>query len=448
MKYILTIMLAFAFLLNANAQTTKTIYTCPMHPEVQQAAPGKCPKCGMDLVAKKVTVKAAAKPVQNPPAKKPAPKAAPTKKDMPPMKDMQKPTAEMQHNQMPAMPEADVKYTCPMHADVVSDKPGSCPKCGMDLVQKKKENNENKSHQMHTDFSADENADKSSFQGKTVRYDLYVTDTTVNFTGKKRHAYAINGQIPAPVLYFTEGVTAEIYLHNRLKKEETSLHWHGVILPNWEDGVPYLTTKRIGPGETHLYKFKVVQNGTYWYHSHSGLQEQAGLYGTLIFRKRDDGAMENKYAAVLPLMLSEWTDEKPNQVMRRLHTANDWYAIKKGSVQSYAEAIKHNAFGTKLKNEWLRMKAMDVSDVYYDKFLINGKPSSGQPQFKAGDKVRLRVVNGGASSYFWLNYGGGKIKVVKNYDHNIISAKAIIVRKFTLQTIEYTIKITELIHAY
>ena len=276
-------MLAFAFLLNANAQTTKTIYTCPMHPEVQQAAPGKCPKCGMDLVAKKVTVKAAAKPVQNPPAKKPAPKAAPTKKDMPPMKDMQKPTAEMQHNQIPAMPEADIKYTCPMHADVVSDKPGSCPKCGMDLVQKKKENNENKSHQMHTDFSADENADKISFQGKTVRYDLYVTDTTVNFTGKKRHAYAINGQIPAPVLYFTEGDTAEIYLHNRLKKEETSLHWHGVILPNWEDGVPYLTTKRIGPGETHLYKFKVVQNGTYWYHSHSGLQEQAGLYGTLIF---------------------------------------------------------------------------------------------------------------------------------------------------------------------
>lgn len=433
MKYILTIMFAIAFFVNADAQTTKTIYTCPMHPEVQQAAPGKCPKCGMDLVAKKVTVKAAAKPVQNPPAKKPAPKAAPTKKDMPPMKDMQKPTAEMQHNQMPAMPEADVKYTCPMHAEVVSDKPGSCPKCGMDLVQKKKENNQNKSHQMHTDFSADENADKISFQGKTVRYDLYVTDTTVNFTGKKRHAYAINGQIPAPVLYFTEGDTAEIYLHNRLKKEETSLHWHGVILPNWEDGVPYLTTKRIGPGETHLYKFKVVQNGTYWYHSHSGLQEQAGLYGTLIFRKRDDGAMENKYAAVLPLMLSEWTDEKPNQVMRRLHTANDWYAIKKGSVQSYAEAIKHNAFGTKLKNEWLRMKAMDVSDVYYDKFLINGKTeqtietvpsplSFGEGsgvRLKAGDKVRLRVVNGGASSYFWLNYGGGKITVVANDGNDV-----------------------------
>jgi hypothetical protein len=122
--------------------------------------------------------------------------------------------------------------------------------------------------------------------GKTVRYDLYITDTTVNYTGKAKHAYAINGTIPGPDLVFTEGDTAEIYLHNRLNKEETSLHWHGVILPNRFDGVPYLTTAPIHPGDVHLYKFAVVQNGTYWYHSHSGLQEQAGIYGALIFQKR------------------------------------------------------------------------------------------------------------------------------------------------------------------
>lgn len=95
--------------------------------------------------------------------------------------------------------------------------------------------------------------------GKTVVYHLYVTDTIVNFAGKSKRAIAINGSIPAPTLIFTEGDTAEIYLHNMLKSEETSLHWHGVILPNHADGVPYLTTKRIGPGETHLYKFAVVK---------------------------------------------------------------------------------------------------------------------------------------------------------------------------------------------
>ncbi|RYG53247.1 MAG: hypothetical protein EOO01_04845 [Chitinophagaceae bacterium] len=276
-----------------------------------------------------------------------------------------------------------------------------------------------KKHSAHESFEAHGDADKISFVGKKVRYDLFVTDTVVNFTGKRRHAYAINGQLPAPTLFFTEGDTAEIYLHNRLKKEETSLHWHGVILPNPQDGVPYLTTKRIGPGETHLYTFKVVQNGTYWYHSHSGLQEQAGMYGALVFNKRDSGMMMNKYKEVLPVVLSEWTDEKPSQVMRRLHTANDWYAIKKGSVQSYAEAIRYNAFGTKLKNEWLRMKAMDVSDVYYDRFLINGRPENEVPQLKAGDKIRLRVVNAGASSYFWLNYAGGKITVVANDGNDV-----------------------------
>ena len=219
--------------------------------------------------------------------------------------------------------------------------------------------------------------------GKTIRYDLYVTDTIVNFTGKRKHAYAINGTIPAPVLEFTEGDTAEIYLHNRLRSEETSLHWHGIILPNQADGVPYLTTARVGPGETHLYKFAIVQNGTYWYHSHSKLQEQAGMYGALILLKRDS-MMEKKMdaASEYPLVLSEWTDENPHEVQRRLRSANDWYAIKKGSVQSYGEAIKEGHFNTKLANEWKRMKAMDVSDVYYDRFLINGKPKMRPPYLK------------------------------------------------------------------
>ena len=249
--------------------------------------------------------------------------------------------------------------------------------------------------------------------GKTIRYDLYVRDTIVNFTGKNKHAIAVNGSIPMPTLTFTEGDTAEIYLHNELKTE-TSFHWHGVFLPNRFDGVPNLTTAPIPPGATHLYKFAIVQNGTYWYHSHTMLQEQSGMYGALVFKKRDETPMKE-----YTLVLSEWTNEKPYQVMRRLRTANDWYAIEKGSTQSYAEAISKGYFKTKVTNEWKRMKAMDVSDVYYDRFLANGKPENEAPLFKAGDKVKLRIVNGSSSTYFWLQYAGGKITVVANDGNDI-----------------------------
>ncbi|AZI33865.1 copper oxidase [Kaistella carnis] len=269
-------------------------------------------------------------------------------------------------------------------------------------------------HTMHVEKKADlknEATGKISFGGKTVRYDLYVKDTLVNFTGKPARAIAINGKLMAPTLYFTEGDTAEIYLHNQLK-ENTGLHWHGVILPNEMDGVPYLTTKEVKPGETHLYKFRISQNGTYWYHSHEGTQEQIGMNGILVFNKRDTQPSK-KFAADIPVILGEWTDENPKQIMRRLHMdRGDYWAIKKGTVQSYSEAIGKGHFGTKLLNEWKRMEAMDVSDVYYDNFLINGQISSNYKNLKAGDKVRLRVANGASSSYFWLNYGGGKITVI------------------------------------
>ncbi|MFY0256343.1 multicopper oxidase domain-containing protein [Chitinophaga sp. 30R24] len=241
---------------------------------------------------------------------------------------------------------------------------------------------------------------------KVVRYDLYVGDTMVNYSGKTRHALAINGTIPGPTLHFTEGDTAEIYVHNTLKKE-TSIHWHGIILPNQYDGVSYLTTRPVKAGQTHLYRFPVVQHGTYWYHSHTMFQEQSGMYGAIVIHKRAPDN-EKEYT----LLLSDWTDLHPHTVNRYLHNANDWFAIKKRSVQSYAEAAHQGHLGTKLTNEWKRMNAMDVSDVYYNRFLVNGKPSSEQPQFKAGNKVRLRIVNGSSSTYFWLHYAGGKITVV------------------------------------
>jgi FtsP/CotA-like multicopper oxidase with cupredoxin domain len=251
-----------------------------------------------------------------------------------------------------------------------------------------------------------------SFTPRTTRYELIVRDTIVNYTGKARKAFTVNGQMPMPTLTFTEGDTAEIVVHNAMEQEETSLHWHGLILPYELDGVPYLTTAPIKAGETQVYKFPLLQSGTYWYHSHTKLQEQNGMHGALIIHKRHAEPMPEQV-----LILSEWTDMKPFEVHRRLHSANDWSAIKKhqirpGTVQSYSDAIKDGALGVKLTNEWKRMNAMDVSDVYYDLLFANGKPVDEAPQFKAGERVRVRLINGGASSYFWITYAGGKMTVV------------------------------------
>ncbi len=256
---------------------------------------------------------------------------------------------------------------------------------------------------------------------KVVRYDLYVRDTLVNFTGTTKRAIAVNGQIPMPTLTFTEGDIAEIYVHNEMD-EETSLHWHGLFLPNKEDGVPYLTQMPIKPHTIYKYTFPIIQHGTHWYHSHSGLQEQIGMYGSFIINKKNDDPGFRKGIddlPTIPVILSEWTDMNPDNIHRLLHNASDWFAIKKGTTQSYGEAIKQGHFSTKVVNEWKRMNAMDVSDVYYERFLINGANESQFSQFKAGDKVRLRVSNGGASSNFWLTYAGGKITVVANDGNDV-----------------------------
>lgn len=247
----------------------------------------------------------------------------------------------------------------------------------------------------------------------TVRYDLYVADTTVTFGNEPGRAIAVNGSIPMPTLTFTEGDTAEIYVHNNLN-EETSLHWHGLFLPNQFDGVPYLTQMPIKPHSTYLYKFPIIQHGTHWYHSHSQFQEQIGMYGAFIMHKRNEPDI-----STLPVVLSEWTDMNPEEVHRSLKSATDWFAIKKGTTQSYGEALLGGHLGIKLANEWKRMNAMDVSDVYYDNFLINGKNQNEQPQFKAGDKVRLRIANGGASDYFWLTYAGGKMTVIASDGNDV-----------------------------
>ena len=354
--FITIFILLFASLVNAQA----VIYTCPMHPKIIRSKPGNCPICGMTLVKQKVKLKTV------------MPKDKP-KQNLVPVKQKPKPEIKKADDKKK---EVQVEEIEKQIEEVVTAAPiAKTIKAGA---------------------------------RKTIRYDLYVADTIVNYTGKKKNAIAINGMIPAPALYFNQGDTAEIYVHNNLNKE-TSIHWHGIILPNKEDGVPYLTTAPIKPGQTHLFKFPIVQNGTYWYHSHTKVQEQSGMYGALILNKREEPDMKQQ-----TIVLSDWSDMNPHQIERRLHNQTDWFAIRKHSVQSYTEAIKAGHFKTKVVNEWKRMFAMDVSDVAYDCFLINGDTVQNFKQYKAGDKVKLRIVNGSSSTYFWLKYAGGKITVVAN----------------------------------
>jgi CopA family copper-resistance protein len=390
----------------------KVTYTCPMHPEIHADKPGNCPKCGMKLVKEKPKT-AVAKPTT---VAKPAEKKSVTKMEgMEGMKmDQNKPATSVpksvpqKHNMKTQMSEKDTPgKIMPTHS-AKGDK--------MDNMEGMQMNG----MQMGDDSGANAENIKTAkanlgtikyithpFPPRTVRYDLYIADTTVTFGGKSKRAIAVNGSIPMPTLTFTEGDTALIYVHNNLKEETTSLHWHGLFLPNRYDGVPNLTQMPIKPGETHVYKFPLIQHGTHWYHSHSGLQEQIGMYGSFIINARKEWDIPT-----LPIVLSDWTNMNPKEVNRSLHAATDWFAIQKGTTQSYAEAIRTGHFKTKVNNEFKRMNAMDVSDVYYDSFLINGKNQNEQPQYKAGDKVRLRIANGSASSYFWLKYAGGKITVV------------------------------------
>ena len=239
-------------------------------------------------------------------------------------------------------------------------------------------------------------------------YNLTIDYETVNFTGKDIKAMTINGGIPGPNLEFTEGEFAIINVTNKMD-HETSVHWHGLILPNFYDGVPYLTTPPIKPGETFQYKFAIKQSGTYWYHSHTGLQEQRGVYGSIQINPKEKTL---DYDKDLVLVLSDWMDEDPASQLKNLKRGNEWYLIKKGQVQSWNKIVREKAIKAKLKMIWQRMPDFAISDNFYDLFFINGAKEQQYPQFEPGEKVRLRIVNASAASYYWLTFGGENPLVV------------------------------------
>ncbi|SDM44465.1 hypothetical protein SAMN05421823_113136 [Catalinimonas alkaloidigena] len=242
----------------------------------------------------------------------------------------------------------------------------------------------------------------SQAQPDTTVYHLTIAPGTVNKTGKAVVGLQINGEIPGPTLRFTEGDYAVICVENQMEVE-TSVHWHGLLLPNYYDGVPYLTTPPIAPGTTFKYEFPIRIHGTYWYHSHTQLQEQRGVYGSIVIEPK---APTLTYDKDLVVVFSDWTNEKPEHVLKNLKRGNEWYNIRKGTSTPLNRVIGRGAFGAQLNFWRQRMESADIADVYYPAFLTNGQRTRSYPELKPGEKVRVRIINAAASSQFWITFGG------------------------------------------
>ena len=248
---------------------------------------------------------------------------------------------------------------------------------------------------------------------------ITLREATVNKAGKDVMGMTVDGTIPGPTLEFTEGDYAVIYVKNEMSVE-TSVHWHGLLLPNFYDGVPYLNTPPIEPGHTQKYEFPIRQSGTYWYHSHTMLQEQSGVYGSIVIKPKEKTL---EYDKELVLVLSDWTNEKPMNVLRNLKRGNEWYGIKKGTATPLNQVISRGAFGAQLDFWRQRMEGADIADVYYPAFLINGEESIEYSQFNPGEKVRLRIIDGAASTSFWMTFGGSDPLLVSADGLNVVPVK-------------------------
>ncbi|WP_085700460.1 copper resistance system multicopper oxidase [Pseudomonas sp. B26(2017)] len=248
-------------------------------------------------------------------------------------------------------------------------------------------------------------------------FELFIGETPVNFTGQPRTAMTINGSLPGPLLRWREGDTVTLRVRNRLKVD-TSIHWHGILLPANMDGVPGLSFKGIEPGGVYVYQFKVRQHGTYWYHSHSGLQEQAGVYGPLVIDAREPEPFQ--YDRDYVVMLSDWTDEDPASLMKTLKKQSDYYNFHKRTVGDFIHDVSEKGWGATVADRtmWAQMKMnptdiADVSGATYT-FLMNGHPPDDNwtGLFRPGEKLRLRLINGSAMSYFDVRIPGLKMTVV------------------------------------
>jgi CopA family copper-resistance protein len=257
-------------------------------------------------------------------------------------------------------------------------------------------------------------------------FNLTIGQQTVNFTGTPRVGTTVNGSLPAPILRWREGDMVTLRVTNLLP-ETSSIHWHGIILPSAMDGVPGIANGFTGikPGETFTYQFPVTQSGTYWYHSHSGFQEQTGLYGSIIIDPKvpDPFTYDRDYV----VLLSDWTDEDPNVVYAKLKQLSHYYNFNECTHKELMKDLNENGLAAtwsdrKMWNQ-MRMSLRDLSDVtgHTYTFLTNGQtPTDGWiGLFNKGEKVRLRFINGSAMTFFDVRIPGLKMTVVAADGQNI-----------------------------
>jgi len=257
-----------------------------------------------------------------------------------------------------------------------------------------------------------------------TEFDLTIAETPVNFTGSPRMATTINGSIPAPTLRWRAGDTVTLRVTNRLA-EETSIHWHGILLPYQMDGVPGISFNGIPPGETFTYRFKVQQTGTYWYHSHSGMQEQTGMYGAIVIDPAGSDPIRADREYVV--QLSDWSDEDPMAVMTKLKMHSDYYNFNQPTaVQFFRDASSEGLSAAINKRKmWnqMRMNPTDLADIsgYTYTYLMNGITPAGNwiGLFRPGEKLRLRFINSGAMTFFDVRIPGLKMTVVQADGQNV-----------------------------
>ena len=270
---------------------------------------------------------------------------------------------------------------------------------------------------------------KISARKKTIElsgnvFNLSIEKIAVNVTGNPSIAKTVNGMLSGPTLRWKEGDTVTINVTNNLN-EDTSIHWHGIILPPAMDGVPGISFDGIKPGETFTYTFPIVQSGTYWYHSHSGFQEQQGVYGAIVIdpKVKDPYEYDREYV----ISLSDWSDEKPSSVYRKLKLSASYYNFKQRTVGDFFDEVKEKGFfeafsERKMWNE-MKMTDRDISDVsgYTYTYLMNGEnPATGfKALFKNGEKIRLRFINSAAMTFFDVRIPGLKMTVVAADGNNI-----------------------------
>ncbi len=240
-------------------------------------------------------------------------------------------------------------------------------------------------------------------------FDLNIKYTRVNMTGKTVTATTVNDMLPAPTLRWRKGEIVTIRVTNHLD-EPTSLHWHGIVLPFKMDGVPGVSFRGINPGETFVYRFKVNQTGSYWYHSHSGFQEQSGLHGAIVI---DDGIKVHRDYVVA---LHDWSDESPDTIYRHIKVQSDYYNFHKRTLPDFiSEMKKHglsDAFARRSMWNKMRMDSRDISDVTGATYTYCINDLQKHFYAKPGEKVRLRFINQSAMTHFDFRIPGHKMKVI------------------------------------